>query len=148
MLIAFGLVDVAAGLPVLLFRVGNVSSVEDALHAWPILVPALLILGLAVASIAAAGIASRRGTPLPRGVPVGIASLHVAVGAATFSIGFFLYSFLFLCGDPGGCSEMFVPFWPLLLPGLALLASGIVGLLLVFPPHRARERAGPPPPPS
>ncbi|HYS73229.1 MAG TPA: hypothetical protein VEO96_04520 [Thermoplasmata archaeon] len=55
-------------------------------------------------------------------------SVSLAVGIALVFHGF-NYSFFLQCADPGGCQEVFLPFWPAFIPGIVMVVTGLFSVV-------------------
>lgn len=88
--------------------------------------PGLLLLVLSAVTTAtlAADLRKGRGT---RAWMTASALTHLALGQGMLIATFALFSFLFICADPGGCHVIFDPYPPIAIPSLILFIAGALG---------------------
>jgi hypothetical protein len=97
---------------------------------WATLIPSVALLGTGMFGVAAVwldvhkvGESSRRVFFLTYG------SVSLAFGLSMFIHGL-SFSFFIQCSDPGGCQELFLPFWPAFIPGIVMVVTGLFSLVL------------------
>ena len=92
------------------------------------LVPGVVLLGTGVLGVAAVLLdALEVGSDRKRVYFLTYGSANLAFGITLF-LHALSYSFFLQCSDPGGCQELFLPFWPAILPGIALVVAGLVSV--------------------
>jgi len=91
--------------------------------------PSLILLALGVIVLVLAVAQRRMGTP-PTQLMNGFSMGHLIFGGGLLALALTSYSFNVKCADPGGCREYFELFWPLILPGVLLLAIGLSAMVL------------------
>ncbi len=95
---------------------------------WATFFPSLILVGMGVGAAVTSALAIRGAG--------GMTKLVMAFGGANLAAGLALfvhslsYTFFGVCADPGGCRWEIIPFWPALLPGLAMTGVGIAFVLL------------------
>ncbi len=108
---------------------------------YPTFYPSLLLLVLGVASLASILEDLRR--PEMGYVWLRAAAFsHLVLGAGMLAATFAIFSFLFICADPGGCYTEFAPYPPIAIPSALVFAAGLAGALL----DRWWDRRGEAPP--
>jgi len=106
----------------------------------PAFVASVMLLALGITAAVVLLVTWRAGGGASR-APMAFSVANFAVGAGLFLYGLFEYSFFIACGDPGGCSEYFAPYWPLMGPGAASACLGGIGLVYGFMEMRGRDSA-------
>ncbi len=93
------------------------------------LIPSVALLGTGMFGVAAALLDVLKASDDRRRVFfLTYGSVSLAVGIALFFHGV-NYSFFVQCADPGGCQEMFLPFWPAFVPGIVMVVTGLFSVV-------------------
>ncbi|TLZ76303.1 MAG: hypothetical protein E6K08_06130 [Methanobacteriota archaeon] len=93
------------------------------------LIPSVALLGTGIFGVAAALLdVLKAGDDRRRLFFLIYGSLSLAVGIALFVLGV-NYSLFVQCADPGGCQEMFLPFWPAFIPGIVMVVTGLFSVV-------------------